>query len=71
MSDIVERVAKAIYEADDPWHRAWPWPDLSEQQAGAEAYRRCARAAIKAMRAIRHRAMIDAALSTTHNPEEK
>lgn len=50
MSGMVERVAKAIYEEDDPWHKAWPWPNLSEKQAGAEAYRRCARAAIEAMR---------------------
>lgn len=46
----VERVARAIYEEDDPWHPAWPWPNLNENQAGAEAYRRYARAAITALR---------------------
>jgi hypothetical protein len=50
MSEMIERVAKAIYEADDPWHSAFPWPNLSEKQAGVDAYRRCARAAIGAMR---------------------
>lgn len=47
---MIEKVARAIYEEDDPWHDAWPWPDLNEQQAGAEVYRRCARVAIEAMR---------------------
>lgn len=23
--ELVEAVARAIYEADDPWHKAWPW----------------------------------------------
>lgn len=45
---IVERVAKAIYEADDPWHPAWPWPNLKEGRAAVEDYHRVARAAIKA-----------------------
>lgn len=47
---MVERVAKAIYEEDDPWHVAFPWPNLTKTQAGVDAYRRCARAAIEAMR---------------------
>jgi hypothetical protein len=46
--DAVERVAKAIYEADDPWHTAFPWPNLNEKQGGAEGYRNAARAAISA-----------------------
>ncbi|WIA54360.1 hypothetical protein N6H05_14935 [Sphingobium sp. WTD-1] len=50
MSEMIERVAKAIYEEDDPWHKAWPWPDLNEKQGTADAYRRIAAAAIKAMR---------------------
>ena len=49
MSEMIERVAKAIYEEDDPWHKAWPWPDLNEKQGSADAYRRIAAAAIKAM----------------------
>jgi len=47
---IIERVAKAIYEEDDPWHKAWPWPNLNESQGSPEPYRRIAAAAIKAMR---------------------
>lgn len=47
--DMVERVARAIYEVDDPWSEAWPWPNLNEKQGGADGYRRAARAAIEAM----------------------
>lgn len=53
MSDVVEKVARAIYEADDPWHKAWPWPNLNPEAQGGESaverYREIARAAIKAM----------------------
>ena len=45
--ELIEAVAKAIYEEDDPWHKAWPWPDLQSDQAGVEQYRRIARAAIR------------------------
>lgn len=45
----VEKVAKAIYEEDDPWHKVWPWPDLQEDQGSPERYRHIARAAIAAM----------------------
>lgn len=27
---MIERVARAIYEADDAWYSAFPWPDLKE-----------------------------------------
>jgi hypothetical protein len=47
---MIERVAKAIYEEDDPWHKAWPWPNLNESQGSPEPYRRIAAAAIKTMR---------------------
>jgi len=46
----IERVARAIYEEDDPWHTAFPWPNLNEKQTSPDAYRRIARAAIEAMR---------------------
>lgn len=49
MTTMIERVARAIYEADDPWHSAFPWPNLNEKQGGAEGYRRAARAAINAV----------------------
>lgn len=42
---LVEAMARAIYEADDPWHVVWPWPDLQSDQAGVDHYRRCAEAA--------------------------
>lgn len=49
----VERVARALYEEDDPWHKAWPWPNLNPEAQGgegaAEAYRRLARAAIRSL----------------------
>lgn len=47
---MVERVARAIYEADDPWNVAWPWPNLKDGHTAADGYRRVARAAIEAMR---------------------
>lgn len=47
---LVERVAKAIYEADDPWSAAFPWPNLGSKEQSVENYRRIARAAIEAMR---------------------
>lgn len=50
MTNMIERVARAIYEEDDPWHKAWPWPDLNVSQGSADVYRRIAEAAIKAMR---------------------
>ena len=43
---LVEAVARTIYEEDDPWHKAWPWPDLQSDQAGVDQYRRIARAAL-------------------------
>lgn len=45
----VERVARALYEEDDPWCKAWPWPNLHSEQGDPDAYRRLARAAIRAM----------------------
>lgn len=43
MSDMVERVAKALWEASEPG-------EFEEQDPGyVSAYRRCARAAIEAM----------------------
>lgn len=49
----VERVARALYEEDDPWHQAWPWPDLNPEAQGgaatADTYRRLARAALQAL----------------------
>lgn len=51
---MIERVAKAIYEYDDPWHKAWPWPNLNPEAQGGEGaagkYRDIARATIEAMR---------------------
>lgn len=51
--DAVERVAKAIYEEDDPWCKAWHWPDLNTEAQGgqgtADRYRDIARAALAAM----------------------
>lgn len=46
----LEEVARAIYEADDPWASAFPWPKLKEGEPRADEYRRVARAAIEAMR---------------------
>lgn len=41
---LIEKVAKAIYEADDPWHAAWPWPNPKDGHA--DKIRDIARAAI-------------------------
>lgn len=46
---MIEKVARAIYEEDDPWHTVWPWPDLQEDQTEPEKYRQVAIAAINAM----------------------
>ena len=42
-----EKVARAIYEADDPWHTVWPWPDLKD--GGADKIREIADAALSAL----------------------
>ncbi len=47
--DAVEKVARAIYEEDDPWSKAWPWPNLDPSQGDPSAYRRLATAAIAAL----------------------
>lgn len=48
MSELRERVARAMYEADDPFHIAFPWPDLTEL-GKADGYRLVADAAIAAV----------------------
>ena len=50
MNEMIERVAKAIYEADDVWSAAFPWPTMASENQSADEYRRIARAAIAAMR---------------------
>lgn len=49
MTDLVERVARVIYEADDPWAAAFPWPNLNPEQTQPEQYRAIARTAIAEM----------------------
>lgn len=44
--ELIEATARVIYEADDPWHKAWPWPDLQSDQAGVDQYCRIAEAAL-------------------------
>lgn len=46
----IEEVAKAIYEADDVWSEAFPWPTMGCKDQSADNYRRIARAAIEALR---------------------
>lgn len=50
MTGMIERVAKAIYEADDPWSSAFEWPVMGSERQSADEYRRIAKAAIEAMR---------------------
>lgn len=50
MSEMIDRVAKAIYEADDVWSEAFPWPVMGSKDQSPDEYRRIARAAIEAMR---------------------
>lgn len=47
---MIERVARAIYEADDAWSTAFPWPSMASSEQSPDNYRRIARAAIEAMR---------------------
>lgn len=49
----VEAVAKAIYEADDPWSNAWPWPNPKDGHQ--DKIRDIARAAIAAYEATLER----------------
>lgn len=58
--ELIEATARAIYEADDPWHKAWPWPDLQSDQAGVDQYCRIAEAAL----AIIAPAVLDLAVET-------
>ncbi|WP_313522562.1 hypothetical protein [Shinella sp.] len=46
----IEDVAKAIYEADDVWSEAFPWPAMGSKEQSADNYRRIARAAVDALR---------------------
>ena len=46
---LVEKVARAIYEADDVWHVAFPWPN-PDALGAAENYRRIATAALAAIK---------------------
>ncbi|WP_421591111.1 hypothetical protein [Shinella sp. M27] len=46
----IEEVAKAIYEADDVWSEAFPWPAMGSKEQSADNYRRIARAAVDALR---------------------
>lgn len=50
MTSMVEKVARAIYEEDDVWSAAFPWPNMPSSDQSADNYRRIARAAIQAMR---------------------
>lgn len=50
MIEMIERVAKAIYEADDVWCAAFPWPSMGSMDQSPDNYRRIARAAVEAMR---------------------
>jgi len=43
MTPLIEQIARAIYEADDPWHEAFPWPNPDGLGAAAN-YRRIATA---------------------------
>lgn len=47
--ELIEAMARAMYEADDVWHVAFQWPDLPEI-GGADGYRAIATAALKALR---------------------
>jgi len=45
---IIEMAAKALYEADDVWHIAFPWPECNTDQLGAaDTYRRLAQAVLE------------------------
>lgn len=44
----MERAAKALYEEDDAWSAAFPWPHLKEGEKAADNYRRLAAAALRA-----------------------
>ena len=47
--EMIETMARAIYEENDPWHKVWPWADLQSDQASVDQYRRIARAALAAI----------------------
>jgi hypothetical protein len=64
MTSMVEKVARAIYEEDDVWSAAFPWPNMPSSDQSADNYRRIARAAIQAMREMTP-GMIDASSYAT------
>lgn len=47
----VEMAAKALYEADDPWHSAFPWPHFNreDEEGIAKNYRRLARTVLETL----------------------
>lgn len=44
-AELIEAAARAIYEQDDPWQSAFPWPNLPEI-GQADGYRAAAQAAL-------------------------
>lgn len=59
--DVIERAAQTIYEADDPWASAWPWPMQGHPNSNPDAYRRIARAAAPILMEYGARLMREAA----------
>ncbi len=47
---MIERLAQGIYEEDDPWAAAFPWPNVQGGKSRADNYRRIARATIELLR---------------------
>lgn len=46
---LLEQMARAIYEEDDPWSKVWEWPNLHPDPKMADKYRGIALAALRAM----------------------
>jgi hypothetical protein len=60
--DVIELAAQTIYEADDPWASAWPWPMQGHPNSNPDAYRRIARAAAPILAEYGARLMREAVL---------
>ena len=55
--DLTEQIARALYEADDPWHEAFPWPNPDGLGVAAN-YRRIAQAVLPFIAAERERCAV-------------
>jgi hypothetical protein len=67
--EAIEAAARAMYEADDPWCKAWPWPMQDHPNSNPDTYRRIARAAAPALMVEGARLALEAAANCPHGTD--